>query len=535
LAARLKFDRLVSLVSIMNRLPMNLKSMLEEAVGRCGEKTAIISGDCRMSYAELDEASNKVASALLEMGVGKGERVAMLLLNSPQFVVVYFGIVKTGAIAVPLDTKYKPSELVSLLNHCQPRAIFAEGPSLETVASLLSRLSYIEHVIDVSSEGNREYLSYEDIMRNGSARRVEVAIADEDIANIGYTSGPAFQPKGAMLSHGSLVRSVQISADGFRQTEEDIVMLFALPMHHIVGLVIILLTAVYKASTVVILPGLSINSLMELIERERVSIFIGVPFIHALIVKKASEEGIEQDLSSLRICGSIGAPLPPPLIRRFEECLGFRLINFYGLTESTAHVTCQPLNGSGRFGSIGKTLPGWQVKIVGDDGRKLSPDHIGEIAVKGPIMSCYYNSPQQTADMIKDGWLHTSDLGRMDGDGCIFLTGIKKDMIITKGQNIYPSDIEGVLMANPAVAQVAVAGVPDEMRGEVVGAAVVLKAGQKTTEQQLKKYCLGQLANYKIPKKIVFLESLPQKADGSPDKKKLAEYLAQAYNGSRGN
>jgi len=514
---------------------MNLKSMLEEAAGRYGEKTSIISGNCRMSYAELDEASNKVANTLLELGVGKGERVAMLLLNSPQFVVVYFGIIKTGAIAVPLDTKYKIAELVSLLNHCRPKALFAESPYLETATSLLPQLPYIEHIIDVSVESAGKYTSYEDIIKDGSAEKVAVVIGDDDTANIGYTSGPgpAFQPKGAMLSHGSLVRSVQISAEGFRQTEEDVVILFALPMHHIVGLVIILLTAVYKASTVVILPGLSITSLMELIEKERVTILIGVPFIHSLIVKKAREEAIEQDLSSLRICGSIGAPLPTKLFRQFEEHLGFGLVNFYGLTESTAHVTCQPLDGSGRFGSIGRALPGWEVKIVDDGGRELPPENSGEIAVRGPIMSRYYNSPQQTADMIKDGWLYTSDTGNMDGDGCIFLTGIKKDMIITKGQNIYPLDIESVLAAHPKVAQAAVTRIPDEMRGEVVGVAVVLKAGQKATEQQLKKYCLGQLANYKVPKRIIFLQSLPQKDDSSVDKRTLGEYLLRAYKGGR--
>ena len=508
---------------------MNLKSMLKEAVGRHGNKTAIISGGCRMSYAELDEASDRVANALLRMGVVKGERVVMLLLNSQQFVVVYFGIVKTGAIAVPLDTKYKPAEIKSLLKHCQPKAVFAENPSLETVASLLPQLPCIEHIIDVNPESAGEYPSYDDIIKNNPAESVDVDISDEDIANIGYTSGPAFQPKGAMLSHGSLVRSVCISAEGFNQTEEDIVMLFALPMHHIVGLVIIMLTAVYKASTVVILPGLSITSLMELIEKEHVTIFFGVPFIHALIVKKVKEEGLENDLSSLRICGSIGAPLPPQTIKQFEECLGFRLINFYGLTESSAHVTCQPLNGNGRFGSIGKVLPGWELKIVDDNGEELPPDNSGEIAIRGPIMTCYYNSPQQTADMIKDGWLYTGDLGSVDENGCIFLSGIKKDMIITKGQNIYPCDIESVLLAHPAVEQAAVTGVPDEMRGEVVGAAVVLKAGQTATEQQLKKYCMEKLANYKIPKRIVFMDCLPQKEDGSVDKKKLGGCLLQAY------
>ncbi len=508
---------------------MNLKTMLGDTVRLYADKTAIVCGDVNVSYAELEETSDRIANKLLVLGIKKGDRVAMLLLNSPQFVSVFFGIVKCGAIAVPLDTKYKTDELNCLLEQCRPAALFVESPYIEPLVPMLLRWSYIKHVIDVSAGAGRRYLSYKEIIKTGSPQEVEPYIAEQDTAVIAYTSGPAFKPKGAMLPHDNLVRAIEISAEGFQQTDKDVVMLFALPMHHIVGLIIILLTSIYKGSTVAILSGLSINSLMQIIEKEKATIFIGVPFIHHLIVKKVLEEGLEHDLSSLRICGSIGAPLPVELAQQFERHLGFRLINFYGLTESTAHVTCQSLNGSGKAGSVGKALPGWEIKIVDDKNSELPANHSGEVIIRGPIMSRYYENEGDTRAIIKRGWLYTSDIGRLDEDGCLFLEDLKKDMVITKGQNIYPSDIESVLANYPAVAAAVAVGIPDSMRGEVVGVAVVLKEGLMATGRQLKKHCLKHLANYKVPKQIIFLGALPQTANGNPDRRAIAELLLEAY------
>lgn len=391
-------------------------------------------------------------------------------------------------------------------------------------------MKYIEHVISLSGTGDSgQFLNYEKIIAKGSAQGIEVDISPEDEACIMYTSGPALTPKGAVLSHANLVRAVTISADGFHQSDRDVTVLFALPMHHIVGLIIILLTAICRGSTTIILPGLYINGLMAIIEREKATIFISVPFIHALIVKKAREEGVAYNLKSLRICGSIGAPLSQKLAEQFEEYLGFRLINFYGLTESTAHVTCQSLDGSDKSGSVGKALPGWEIKIVDDDSREVPANHSGEVIIRGPVMSSYYKSPGDTAGMIKHGWLYTSDIGTIDEDGRLFLTGLKKDMIIAKGQNIYPSDIETVLLDHPEITDVAVTGTPDEMRGEVVGAAVVLRANGTVTEQEIRRFCLERLANFKVPKKVIFLDSLPRDDNGKVNKQVVKEHLLKAY------
>ena len=488
---------------------MNLKLMLEETVRQYGGKTAIALGERRLSYTELDEASNKVANALIKMGVEKGDRVVMLLPNSLDFVTIYFGIVKSGGIAVPLDTRYKVDELASLCDNCRPKVLVTESAFLELLIPALPRFNYIEHVIDLGARDEGQFISYGEIMATGSAHPVEVELGPEDIAYIAYTSGPTLHPRGAVLSHRSLVSEAAISGDGFQQTDKDITLLFALPMHHVFGLVIILLTSIYKGSTVVMLPGLSIPNLMGAIERERATIFMGVPFVYVLAVNMAEEEGIRYDLSSLRLCGSAGAPLPADIIQRFKKCYGRELIDLWGLTESVAHVTLQPLDGSGKLGSVGKVLPGWELKIVDDSGRELPPNQRGEVIVRGPIMNEYYNNPQATAEVIKDGWLYTGDIGKVDGDGNLFITGRKKELIIVKGQNIYPGDIEGVLCAHPKVAAAMVVGVPDELRGEVVKASIRLKKGEVATEEELRRFCREHMADYKLPRQIMFVDSFP--------------------------
>ncbi len=500
---------------------MNLKVMLEKTAKRYGEKTAIALGDRRLSYAELDEASNKVANALIKMGVSKGDRVAMLLPNSLEFVVIYFGIIKIGAIAVPLDTKYKVGELASLFGDSQPKVLVTESPLLEPLVPVLPRFKYIEHVIDLGSKYGGRVLSYQEIMATRSARQVKVEPEPEDTANIAYTSGPTFRPRGVMLSHQDSVMNIAISADKFRQTAEDITVLFALPLHHVVGLEAVLLTSICKGSTVVMLPGLSIGGLMETIEKERATIFMGVPFIFILMVHTAEEEGIKHDLSSLRLCCVGGAPTPTEIMKRFKQLYGLDIVQFWGLTEATAYLTCQPIDGTGKLGSVGKALPGWKVKIVDDNGKELPPNQPGEIIVSGPIMKGYYNNPQATAETIRDGWLHTGDIGRVDEDGELFIVGRKKEMIIVKGQNIYPSDIEDVLNAHPKVAEAAVVGIPDELRGEAVRAAISLKAGEVATEEEVRRFCRERMADYKVPKQVIFLDSLPKTATGKIRKEDL--------------
>jgi long-chain acyl-CoA synthetase len=496
--------------------------MLEKTARRCGGKIAVAMGKRRLSYTELDEAANKVANALLAMGVRKGDRVVLLLPNSPEFAAIYFGVVKIGAVAVPLDTRYRMEELTPIFDDSQPKVLVSEGSTLEPIVPAFSRLGYIEHVIDLNGNYKGKFLSYHEIMSTSPALAPDVEPEPTDIAHIAYTSGPTLHPRGVALPHESLAREATISAEGFQQTEKDIVVLFALPMHHAFGLVVILLTAVTRGSTVVMVPGLSIDSALEIIERERATIFMGVPFIHLLLVNKAASEGIKNSLNTLRMIGSAGAALPLQVMKQLKKFFKKDVVDFWGMTESSAHVTCQSLNGMRKLGSVGKALPGWELRIVGNDGSELPTNQSGEIIVRGPIMKGYYDNPEATARAIKNGWLYTGDVGRMDEDGEVFLTGRSKDIIIVKGQNIYPSDIEEVLYTHPKVAEAAVVGVPDEIRGETIRAIIRLKAREVATELEIKSFCREHMADYKVPRQVSFVESMPKTAAGKIDKKNLS-------------
>jgi len=501
---------------------MNLKQMLERAAERYAGKTVIVMGERKLSYSELDEASNKVANALVGMGVAKGDRVALLLANSPEFVAVYFGVIKIGAIAVLLDPKYKLTELVSICDDSQPKVLVTESPCLEQLAPVLDRFKSVERVIALSYKNKGDFLGYEEIMAESSSEAIAAEPAPEDIAHVAYTSGPSFHPCGVAMSHQALVKEAAISGDSFQQTDKDIVVLFALPMHHAFGLVVVMMTAIIKGSQVVILPGLSVESLFELTEREKATIFMGVPFVHGLIVDAVEAGGIKHDISSLRLWGTAGAAMPTNIAQKVKQHIGLTPVNFWGMTESAAQVSCTALDGRGPASSVGKSLSGWELRIVDDGGRELPAGETGEIVVRGPIMNEYYNNPQATAQVIKDGWLYTGDVGWLDKAGWLFLAaGRKKDMIISKGQNICPSDIEEIIGTHPKVAEVAVVGIADQSRGETPRAVIKLKAGEEATEQEIKKFCLEHLANYKVPREIIFAGSLPKTADGKIDKESL--------------
>ena len=396
-----------------------------------------------------------------------------------------------------------------------------ESPALELISPALSRLKSIEQVVDLSSKYDGKFVTYRQIISSNPAKSPSIEPNPDDIAQIHYTSGPIWHPRGVMLSHRSIINALDISGNGFKQTERDISILFALPVHHIFGLDIILLTAISRGSTLVMVPGSSISNLLETIEKEKATLFMGVPFIYYLLINMAEAEGIKHDLSSLRFWGSAGAPLSLDIIRRFKQHYGMVINDFWGLTESSIHLTCQPLDGLAKLGSVGKALRGFELKVVDDNGCELPPNEPGELIVKGPIMAGIYNNPQATAEVVKDGWLYTGDIGRVDEDGFVFLEGRKNDFIIVKGQNIHPDDIESVLITHPKVAEVAVVGVPDDTRGERVRAIIRLKKGEVATEQEMKQFCREHMADFRLPKEIIFADSLPRTLTGEIRKQDL--------------
>ncbi|MBI2861112.1 MAG: AMP-binding protein [Chloroflexi bacterium] len=500
---------------------MDLKLMLERTVRQHGRRTAIVMGDHRLSYAELDAQTHRIAGGLHRLGVKKGDRVAMALSNSPEFVATYFGIARAGAISIPVDTRYKPDEVSSIFDSCQPRFLVAEAPFLETLRPAMGRLESIEQVVGLGISGG-DVLSYEEAFA-APIPGIDISLDPDDIATISYTSGPTTRPRGSTFTHRSLCAEAAISSDGFRQTERDILMLFALPLYHMFGLAAALLGSINKGSAIVMVPGtgISISSLMSAIEREKGTMLLGVPYIYALAVKMARREGVKNDLGSLRLCASGGAPLLVDTARQFKEHYGLSLLDIYGLTEAVSQVTCAPFGSNGKPGASGKALPGWGLRIVDDDDNELPPGRDGEIVVRGPSMCGYYNNPQDTARVIRNGWLHTGDIGRLDEDGYLYITGRKKRMIILKGQNVYPYDVEDVLRAHPGIADAEVTGAPDVLRGEIVTATIRLKPGVQISEQEIRQFCLERMADFKLPKQMTFVPSAAGEnaAEKAPAKK----------------
>ena len=490
---------------------MNLTTILENAAARFAGKTALVFGEQRVSFTHLEEDANRVAHALIKLGVKKGDRVAMMQASNPEFVTVFFGIIKAGGIAVPLDSRYVADELVRLFNDCTPRVFVIENPPLESLLPSLERLESVKHIITVNAGHDKRFVSYREIIEKNPPSSVKTATNPEDIAIISYTGGATLKPHGVALSHRNVYTEVLNSIIGFEQTEKDVMMLFALPIYHQFGLTAVLLASLHAGNTVVAVPGTgrSVDSFMEAVEREKGTIYMGVPYIYSLMINVARRAGIKHDLSSLRLLISGGAPLESVVIERFKEVYGFDIRDIYGQTESVCHVTVMPIHGAVKTGSSGKTLPCWEMKIFDENDNEAPSGIEGEIVLRGPFMTGFYNKPEATAKALRKGWLHTGDIGWIDKDGYLFITSRKRRMLILKGQNIFPADIEEVLASHPKVADARVMGAIDLVRGETVKALVRLKKGDTVTEQELRQFCQGRMADYKLPREIVFVDKIP--------------------------
>jgi long-chain acyl-CoA synthetase len=491
---------------------MNLNQLLENSARCYGNKTAILMGERRVSFNELEEDSNRVASALSQMGVIKGDRVATIQASNPEFITVFFGILKLGAIAVPLDSRYVADELDNIFRDCQPKVLAVDNPPLAPLIPALPRFPSIEHVITLDPEIEEQFTSYRQIIADNTAAPVNTKVEPDDIATISYTSGPTQNPHGVVLSHRSICTEAVTSGDVLKQTEKDVVLSFALPMYHQFGLVSVLLGSIAKGSTVVVVHGTgrSIHSFMEAVEKEKGTIYMGVPYIYALMINVARREGIKHDLSSLRVCLSGGAPLEVEVIRLFKKYFNLNLLDIWGQTETVSHATVSPIDGTGIIGASGKAMPCWEMKIFNDNDNELPPNREGEIVIRGPVMTGFYNKPKATAKIMRNGWLHTGDIGKIDEEGNLFITARKRTMLILKGQNIFPGDIEEVLNTHPKVAASRVVGVPDVLRGETVKALLKLKPGETATEQEIRQYCQGHMADYKLPREVVFTDKIPE-------------------------
>lgn len=533
-----------------------LHGILDETARRYPRAVATIFGgvvgkrtlDAELTYAEISGLADRFAAGLQRLGVAKGDRVALVLPNCPQFVYCFFGTLRAGAVVVPTNPLYTVAELhhqladagatvVVVLSRLYPAVAEASGgtdvrhilvtsikehfaPVLRVLFTL-ARERKEGHRVDLRADPRARWL--QDILRTSGARQ-PVEVSPRDLAVLQYTGGTTGVPKAAMLSHRALVANTfQCRAWHPNIREGRDKMLAVMPFFHVYGLTVAMALAVQSAMALVLIPRFEAHHVLLSIQKHRPSLFPGAPRIY--IALNNAPDIADYDLSSIETFVSGSAPLPLEVLQRFEKLTGGKVMEGYGLTEAAPVTHTNPGEGERKPGSIGIPFPDVEAKVVDlETGTTEVPvGELGELVVRGPnLMDGYYKRPDETALVLRDGWLHTGDIVRMDEDGYFYVVDRKKEMIIVSGYKVYPREVDEVLFAHPAVLEAAAVGVAHPEKGEVVKAFVVLKPGQNATAEEIIAHCRGSLAPYKVPVAVAFRSELPKSLIGKVLRRKLA-------------
>jgi long-chain acyl-CoA synthetase len=503
----------------------NLAVMLREAAQARPDKPAVILDQSRLTYAELDLLSDRLAAGLRDAGVERGDRVALLLPNVPQFPIAYYGVLKAGAVVVPLNVLLKGPEIAYHLRDSEPRLLIAWRDFVPEALRGAAEAGGVP-VYAAGPPGSAAPEGARDLSElMAAAPSSELAeTGPEDTAVILYTSGTTGRPKGAELTHFNLFMCCEVGANRIVQLHDDDVSLAVLPLFHSFGQSNVMNAAVYAAGTITLVPRFEAGKVLEVIQRDRVTIFAGVPTMFFALLHHP--EADRYDTSSLRLCFSGGASMPGEVMRAFEERFGVTVLEGYGLSETSPTASANRSREERRFLSVGKPIWGVQMRVVDEQDRPLppGPDHVGEIVIRGHnVMKGYFRNPEATAEAMRNGWFHTGDLGYADEDGFFYIVDRKKELIIRGGFNVYPREVEEVLYAHPAVAAAAVVPMPDERLGEEVRAVVQLAPGRRATAEELIAFCRERLAAYKYPRVVEFVDQLPIGPTGKVLKRELIE------------
>jgi long-chain acyl-CoA synthetase len=497
-------------LNTLARMSANLALNLSTSAERFGERVALKLDGLEVSYGLFDEAAARVAGLLREKGVGPGDRVGVMLPNVPYFAVVYYGVLRAGAVVVPMNVLLKAREVSFYLRDPAAKVLFAwhdfAGAAETGTGDAGADLVLVEPG------------AFEELLMGTEPAREVAARDPDDTAVILYTSGTTGTPKGAELTHDNLRRNVEIACGLFDISEEDVV-LGALPLFHSFGQTCALNACVRAGGTLTLLPRFDAAKALEIIQRDRVTIFEGVPTMYAAMLHSEAEA----DTSTLRLCVSGGAAMPGEVLRAFEERFGCVILEGYGLSETSPIASFNHPDRERKVGSIGTPIAGVEMKVVDDAGNDLPADEVGEIVIRGHnVMKGYWRMPDATAEAIRDGgWFHTGDMAKVDDDGYFFIVDRKKDLIIRGGYNVYPREIEEVMYEHPAVAEAAVVGVPHEDLGEEVAAFVALKPGQRADPDELRSFVKDQVAAYKYPRSVFIVDELPKGPTGKILKREI--------------
>jgi len=533
---------------------ITLPEMLERTSARSPAAPALIYFGIRISYSQLQDHVNRLAAGLRTLGLAGGDRVALMMPNCPQFVISYFGALRAGAIVTATSSMYTAREVTHQWNDAGAKIVIADRRLYHVVKAALPQLTSVRHIIltGMRQYSGSQFRRFCELLKassraggavnrkstkDGSAQAKGPALHDwdevlrfsrelpgpgpkpSDIACLQYTGGTTGTSKGAMLSHANFViNACQATSwlTGGRSEKE--VFVAALPLFHIYAMTCVMISSIYLGGTVIVLPRFELRSALNVIRKYRPTIFHGVPTMYVAFNNAPHVQ--RYGFNSLRVCMSGGAPLPVEVRQKFETLTGGKLVEGYGLTETSPVTHANPPEGSPKTGSMGLPIADTQARIMDlETGtREMPVGEIGEITIRGPqVMKGYWNKPQETALVLRDGWLHTGDMAKKDADGYFYIVDRKKDMIIAGGYNIYPREVEEVLFECPKIKEAAVIGVPDPYRGETVKAFVVLRDGvaaNKKTAEEIINFCRERMASYKVPRQVVFRDSLPKSGVG---------------------
>jgi long-chain acyl-CoA synthetase len=505
---------------------MLLSDIVLRGAQRHPDRPAILFGDAVITYGDLWRRVRRLALALRRRGAGPGRRVALLLPNAPDTITAYFGTVAAGATVVPANPLLKPAELSYIWGDSDVSIVIVAAPLLPGAREALASLGGTRTLVAVGERSAvpPEVATLAELVDEGPDEPLAASGASEnDPAVCLYTSGTTGKPKGALLSHHNLLVNCRQVTNALSMTPDDN-MLGVLPLFHSFGSTVCQNTPLFGGARLTLVESFHPMRVLEVIERARPTVLPGVPAMYAAILQIPAER--KPDLSSLRACFSGGAPMPLTVMEAFEKRFGAPILEGDGPTECSPVTAVNPLGGVRKCGTIGLPIEGVEMKIVDDNDRELPDGEVGEIVVRGEnVMLGYLNQPEATAEALRGGWYHTGDLGTRDSDGYFSIVDRKKDMLIVGGINVYPREVEEILYSHPAVADAAVIGAPDALRGEVPLAVVALKAGASAAAAELTSFCRERLANFKVPRKVIFRESLPRSATGKILKRLLRKEL----------
>jgi len=497
-----------------------LGEVLPAAARRFGDKTALVFDGRSFSFNELNEKSNRLANGLNAIGVEAGDRVTLYSQNCWQWIVSYYAIHKIGAVANPINVMLTPREVGFVVEDCGATALLASRDKGEPLLGMRGDGSLKEIVIfdDEVPAGAR---AFDELVEESSPDLQITSAPPDDLSTICYTSGTTGHPKGGMHSHRNVIWNAALTALLTVRTHHDTVVT-ALPLPHVYGNVIMNTTFLY-GMTMVLLPLYDEVKVLQAIQEHQATLFEGVPTMYMYLL--AHSEFDSYDLSTLTRCTVGGQTMPAAKAEEFEARVGCPLLELWGMTEIAGLGTINPWYGENRHGSIGIALPYTECRIADVDNaaKTLEPGEVGELMIRGPIvMQGYYGNERATAETIEaDGWLHSGDLAKMDEAGYVWIVDRKKDMILTAGFNVYPAELERVIAMHPSVALVAVGSQPDEAKGEIAKAYVVLKPGAEGDEASILALCREHLAAYKVPRQIQFVDDLPKTSTGKVMRREL--------------